>query len=102
MEEVVLSVLVRIIGGSHNVERGSASQHLIQEHTKGPPIHREPVVLRPEDLRGDIVGGPAEGGGRVPGPCDGNSIIIKPETVSLPDPLFAHPVVGELDVALVV
>ena len=35
-------------------------------------------------------------------PCDGNSIIIKPETVSLPDPLFAHPVVGELDVALVV
>ena len=86
LEEIVLGVLVRIVCSSDNVERRAASQHLVEQDTQGPPVNREPVVLRPEDLRRDVVRCPAECGGGV----------------ALADPFLAHPVVGELDVTLVV
>ena len=86
LEEIVLRVLVRVVRGSHNVEGRAAGQHLVEQDPQGPPVYREPVVLRPEDLGRDVVGSPAECGGGV----------------ALPDSFLAHPVVRELDVALVV
>ena len=86
LEEIVLRVLVRVVGGSNNVEGRPSGQHLVEQDTQGPPVNREPVVLRPKDLRRDVVRGPAEGGGRV----------------ALSDSFLAHPVVCKLDVTLVV
>ena len=86
LEEIVLRVLVRVIRGPHNVEGRAAGQHLVEQDPQSPPVYREPVVLRPEDLRRDVVRCPAECGGGV----------------ALADPFLAHPVVGKLDVTLVV
>ena len=86
LEEIVLRVLVRVVGGSNDVEGRPPGQHLVEQHPQGPPVHREAIVLRPEDLRRDVVWSPAECGGGV----------------ALADPFLAHPVVGELDVTLVV
>ncbi len=86
LEEEVLGVLVRVVRVPDDVEGTPPGQHLVEQHAQRPPVHREGVVLPAQDLRRDVVGGAAEGGGGV----------------SLPDALLAHAVVGQLDVALVV
>lgn len=45
LEEEVLRVLVRVLAGTHDVEGGVAGQHLVQQHTQGPPVHAE-VCMR--------------------------------------------------------
>ena len=36
------------------------SHHLIQQHTKGPPVHTRAVGLVVDDLRGDVLWSPAK------------------------------------------
>ena len=86
LEEIVLRVLVRVVRGSNNVEGRPSGQHLVEQHPQGPPVNREPIVLRPEDLRRDVVWSSAECGGGI----------------ALTDSFLAHPVVGQLDVTFVV
>lgn len=40
-------------------ERHAAHQELIKDDTHGPPIHRLPVALAEDDLRSDVLWGPA-------------------------------------------
>ena len=38
-----------------------SGQHLVDEDAKGPPVHRLVVALGLDDLRGQVLGGPAQG-----------------------------------------
>ena len=37
LEEIILSILVGVVRGSHDVEGRPASKHLVQQNTQGPP-----------------------------------------------------------------
>ena len=41
-------------------EGGIAGQHLVYEDAQGPPVHRLVVALGLDDLRGEVLGGPAQ------------------------------------------
>lgn len=68
LEQIVLSVLVRVIRGLRDVEGRPSRQHLVGQHAQRPPVHGEAVLLAAEDLGRDVVGRPAERGRRVAGP----------------------------------
>ena len=38
-----------------------SGQHLVDEDAEGPPVHRLVVALGLDDLRGQVLGGPAQG-----------------------------------------
>ena len=102
LEQVVFRVLIRVVCGSNNVKGWPSRQHLVQQHSKGPPVHGEtdwfqlcwifwriyfiPVILCPQNLRSNIVGSSTESGGGV----------------TRSDSLFTHPIVCQLDVTLMV
>ena len=57
MEQVVLGVLVRIVGGADDVEGAPAGQHLVEQDSQRPPVDGERVVLAAQDFRRDVVRG---------------------------------------------
>ena len=47
------------------VERRQAVHHLVRDHAQTPPVHTPAIVLLPEYLRGQVLGGTTEGSGGV-------------------------------------
>ena len=56
-EKEFVSVLV--------VEGGDADDHLVDDAAEGPPVHLLPVALFLDDLRGEVLGGAADGLGEL-------------------------------------
>ena len=41
-----------------------ASEHFVEEHTQGPPVHRRAIGFLVDDFWGDVVGCPVDEGGK--------------------------------------
>ena len=43
LKQVVFCVLIGVVCGANDVEGRSSGKHLVQQHSKGPPVHGETV-----------------------------------------------------------
>ncbi len=46
--------------GCYLLERVIATDHFVEKHAEGPPVHPVVVAFADDDLRGEVLGRPAE------------------------------------------